>query len=139
MSLLQRKGQVSSDAGPTHIHLLSRVHEAGRPLGTPLQVAKNIHGGHQWLVFMLNTLLKGTDKSLAQLATGKQLSDWVPMRQWHLRVDRQWGKILRRREVQIGEDRDSQVSRSTPRNLPPLTPGGCVCRTRLRIYWIKRA
>ena len=71
----------------------------------------------------LNTPLKGTDKSPTQLATGRQLRDGVPTGRWHLRVDRQWGKTLHRCEMQMGEDGNSQACRSTPRNLPTLTPG----------------
>lgn len=73
-----------------------------------------------------NTPLRGINKSPAQLATGRQLRDGVPTGQWHLRVDWQWGRALRRREVRIGEDGNSQASHSPPRELAPLLPGARV-------------
>ena len=48
-----------------------------------------------------NTPLRGIDKSPAQLATGKQLRDSVPMsRQYHM-VSRHWQRDLRQREIQM--------------------------------------
>ena len=49
----------------------------------------------------LNTPLRGTDKSPAQLATGRQLRDGVPTARSKLLVDQQWGYTLRARERQM--------------------------------------
>ena len=80
------------------------------------------------LLQYLNTPLRAVNKSPAQLAAGRQLRDGVPTARWHLKVDRHWGRTLRKREVQMGEDGDTLMTNSTPRQLLPLDPG-----TRVRV------
>ena len=80
------------------------------------------------LLQYLNTPLREINKSPAQLAAGRQLRDGVPTARWHLKVDRHWGGMLRRREVQMGEAGDTLMANSTPRRLPPIAPG-----TRVRV------
>ena len=74
------------------------------------------------LLQYLNTPLRAINKSPAQLAAGRQLRDGVPTARWHLKVDRHWGGMLRRREVQMGEVGDTLMANSTPRQLPPWPP-----------------
>lgn len=80
------------------------------------------------LLQYLNSPLRGINKSPAQLAAGRQLRDGVPTGRWHFKVDKHWGSTLRQRETQMGEDGDSLMANSTPRQLPPLATG-----TRVRV------
>ncbi|MPC78075.1 hypothetical protein E2C01_072550 [Portunus trituberculatus] len=66
------------------------------------------------------------NKSPAQLTMELQLRDGVPKARQHFKVDRHWGRTLHEREVQLGEGGDVLMANSTPRQLPPLTPGTCV-------------
>ena len=71
----------------------------------------------------LNTPLREINKSPAQLASGRQLRDGVPTHRFHYHVDHQWKQTLRDREAQMTRVANQLMTRSTPRHLPPITPG----------------
>ena len=63
------------------------------------------------LLQYLNTPLRGVDKSPAQLAAGRQLQDSVPALRQHYRVDMNWRKTLRHRELELAKSHDSIVAK----------------------------
>lgn len=74
----------------------------------------------------LNTPLRDVNKSPAQLASGRQLRDSVPIARQHFKVDSHWGQTLRRRERQMAQHQDSVASKGTDRGLNPLPLGTLV-------------
>ena len=72
----------------------------------------------------LNTPLRGIDKSPAQLATGRQLRDGVPALKQHYKVDINWRKTLRDRELTLAkEHKDTIAKKSAQRKFLPIQPG----------------
>ena len=81
------------------------------------------------LLQYLNTPLRGINKSPAQLATGRQLRDGVPSVKQNYKVDINWRKTLRDRELTLCKAHKKIMARkSTQRNFPLLQPG-----TKVRI------
>lgn len=81
----------------------------------------------QALLQYLNTPLHGSDRSPAQLATGRQLRDGVPTLRRHYMVDRHWKSSLRERELRWASHREEvQLGEAGKRNLPPLDAGQAV-------------
>ncbi|KAK8372279.1 hypothetical protein O3P69_017362 [Scylla paramamosain] len=74
----------------------------------------------------LNTPLRCINKSPAQLATGRQLRDGVPMAGQHLRLDQYWSQTLRKRERLMAEEQEAVTASDTPRSLQPLSTGARV-------------
>ncbi|KAK8390096.1 hypothetical protein O3P69_012967 [Scylla paramamosain] len=74
----------------------------------------------------LNTPLRCINKSPAQLATGRQLRDGVPMAGQHLRLDQYWSQTLRKRERLMAEEQEAVTALDTPRSLQPLSTGARV-------------
>ena len=78
----------------------------------------------QTLLQYLNTPLREINKSPAQLATGRQLRDGVPVAKVHYRVERHWRQVLRDRETRGAEALEEILAREKPsRHLPPLRVG----------------
>lgn len=79
----------------------------------------------QALLQYLNTPLRDIDKSPAQLATGRQLRDSVPVARQYFKVDRQWKRTLRDRELRMAQSQaDLPASRGqVPRQLLALNVG----------------
>ncbi|KAG0711519.1 hypothetical protein GWK47_020455 [Chionoecetes opilio] len=79
------------------------------------------------LLQYLNTPLRDVNKSPAQLATGRQLRDGVPVAKQHYRVDQHWKKNLRQRERAMVRTQDelpqARGGVHRHRQLPPLEPG----------------
>lgn len=77
------------------------------------------------LLQYLNTPLRDVDKSPAQLATGRQLRDSIPVARQHYKIDQHWKRSLRRREQAMVKAQDElpQVRGGVQRSLPPLEPG----------------
>ena len=75
----------------------------------------------QALLQYLNTPLHGEKKSPAQLATGRQLRDSIPVTKQYYKVDQHWRKILRKRELQMAA-RGDKVSEKYDRGAKALTP-----------------
>ena len=78
------------------------------------------------LLQYLNTPLRGINKSPAQLATGRQLRDGVPMARRHLLIDRFWKKTIRRRELQMAKLHKSIRYLDTTRKFSPIKIGAHV-------------
>lgn len=76
------------------------------------------------LLQYLNTPLPDIDKSPAQLASGQQLRDGVPVIRHKLQVDKFLGKMLRQMERQVAQHfRELVAERGNTRSHKPLTPG----------------
>ncbi|KAG0725943.1 hypothetical protein GWK47_037600 [Chionoecetes opilio] len=78
----------------------------------------------------LNTPPQGSEASPAQLITGRQLRDAIPVDTSLYEVSERWAWLLRERERAMARSGDSAASRmtQTAHNLEPLTPG---LRTRI--------
>ena len=65
------------------------------------------------------------EKSLAQLATGRQLRDSVPVARQHYKIDQHWKRSLRQRERAVvnAQDKIPLERGEVQRCLPPLEPG----------------
>ncbi|XP_066974232.1 uncharacterized protein [Macrobrachium rosenbergii] len=74
----------------------------------------------------LNTPICNINKSPAQLATGGQLRDGVPMAKQHYLVDRLWQQVLRRRKLQMATNREKIIANHATRTLKPLEVGARV-------------
>ncbi|KAG0723661.1 hypothetical protein GWK47_042256 [Chionoecetes opilio] len=74
--------------------------------------------------------LRGSEASPAQLVTGRQLRDAIPVDASLYEVSERWAWLLRERERAMARSGDSAASRhdQTAHNLEPLTPG---LRTRI--------
>ncbi|KAG0726007.1 Transposon Ty3-I Gag-Pol polyprotein [Chionoecetes opilio] len=84
-----------------------------------------------WAIMQyLNTPPQGSGASPAQLITGRQLRDAIPVDASLYEVSKRWAWLLRERERAIARSGDSAASRhdQTAHNLEPLTPG---LRTRI--------
>ena len=76
------------------------------------------------LLQYLNTPLKEGNKSPAQLATGRQLCDGIPVHRQHYKVDKQWQQTLRGRERAMTRQHCNVMERQgAPRTLIALLPG----------------
>ncbi|KAG0726346.1 hypothetical protein GWK47_036811 [Chionoecetes opilio] len=73
----------------------------------------------------LNTPPQGSEASPAQLITGRQLRDAIPVDASLYEVSERWAWLLRERERAMARSGDSAASRhdQTAHNLEPLTPG----------------
>ena len=79
------------------------------------------------LLQYLNTPLRDINRSPAQLAAGRQLRDGVPAARQHYRIDRNWHKTLRDREIKMAEAHKNVVSkRGARKTLPAIKPGSRV-------------
>ena len=79
------------------------------------------------LLQYLNTPLRDINRSPAQLAAGRQLRDGVPAARQHYRIDRNWHKTLRDREIKMAEAHKNVVSkRGAHKTLPAIKPGSRV-------------
>ncbi|XP_068212566.1 uncharacterized protein [Palaemon carinicauda] len=74
----------------------------------------------------LNTPIRGINKSLVQMAVGRQLRDGIPMARWHLTVDKHWGATLRQRERQMADSGAALTENGPSRKLPVINPGSQV-------------
>ncbi|KAG0710423.1 hypothetical protein GWK47_022830 [Chionoecetes opilio] len=84
-----------------------------------------------WAIMQyFNTPPQGSEASPAQLITGRQLRDAIPVEASLYEVSLRWAWLLRKRERAIARSGDSAASRhdQTAHNLEPLTPG---LRTRI--------
>ncbi|KAG0723273.1 hypothetical protein GWK47_042967 [Chionoecetes opilio] len=84
-----------------------------------------------WAIMQyLNTPPQGSEASPAQLITGRQLRDAIPVDTSLYEVSERWAWLLRERERAMARSGDSAASRhdQTAHNLEPLTPG---LRTRI--------
>ena len=63
------------------------------------------------LLQYLNTPLHGESMSPAQLATGRQLRDSIPVVRRHHKVNQHWRKMLRKRELTMASKNDSVQER----------------------------
>ena len=79
----------------------------------------------QALLQYLNTPLREVNKSPAQLATGRQLRDGVPIARQYYKVDQHWKHSLRDREVlmALSHARLPVARGEVPRQLPALAVG----------------
>ncbi|XP_063881687.1 uncharacterized protein K02A2.6-like [Scylla paramamosain] len=77
----------------------------------------------------LNTSLHDLDASLAQLLTGRQLRDAIPVESSRYFISEQWGRALRDRECAMVRTATTSLLRhdQTAHNLTPLNPGQQVC------------
>ena len=74
-----------------------------------------------------NTPLRDINLSPAQLATGRQLRDGVPADRQHYKVNYNWRRTLREREVKLAEAHKEVVRKSgIHRTLPPISTGARV-------------
>ena len=55
--------------------------------------------------------MRDINRSPAQLAAGRQLRDGVPAARQHYRIDRNWHKTLRDREIKMAEAHKNVVSK----------------------------
>ena len=79
------------------------------------------------LLQYLNTPLRGVDKSPVQLVTGRQLREGIPALRQHYKVDMNWRKTLRHRELELAKSHDSIITkRGRHRDLAPLQLGSRV-------------
>ena len=90
------------------------------------------------LLQYLNTPLRGINKSPAQLATGRQLRDGVPAPKQHYKVDVNWRKTLRDRELQMAESNQKIVDKGTQKALSSIVPGSRVwVQNQASLEWDK--
>ena len=84
-----------------------------------------------------NTPLRDINKSPAQLATGRQLRDGVPAHRQHYKVNYNWKKTLREREVKLAEAHENVISKSgAHRTLPPMSTGARVwVQNQVSLKW----
>ena len=82
----------------------------------------------QAILQYLNTPLRGVEKSPAQLATGRQLRDGVPVARQHYKVGQHWRRALKDREVQMARSQALHPAArgETPRQSPALQAGDVV-------------
>ncbi|XP_050709658.1 uncharacterized protein K02A2.6-like [Eriocheir sinensis] len=92
------------------------------------------------LLQYLNTPLREGNKSPAQLATGRQLRDGIPVHRQHYMVDKYWQQTLRGRERTVARQRLTVMERQgSPRTLPALSPGTQVwVQTQATLVWDRR-
>ena len=74
-----------------------------------------------------NTPLRDINLSPAQLATGRQLRDGVPADRQHYKVNCNWRKTLREREVKLAEAHKEVIRKNgAHKTLPPISTGARV-------------
>ena len=90
------------------------------------------------LLQYLNTPLRGINRSPAQLAAGRQLRDGVPAPKQHYKVDMNWRKTLRDRELQMAKSNQKLVDKGTQKALPSICPGSRVwVQNQASLEWDK--
>lgn len=92
------------------------------------------------LLQYLNTPLREGNKSPAQLATGRQLRDGIPMYRQHYKVNKHWQQALRERERAVARQHHSVTEQQgTPRTLTALSPGSLVwVQNQVTRVWDRR-